>query len=97
MRVELLTKDVESAGDILGPFVDDVEVGVRLDKTAGRGAHGGAHVGDVEAAIRLGADLVGDRGKDAAVALLERGAVRVAGVKVERRVLQAGEQKHIDA
>jgi hypothetical protein len=67
--------------------VDDVEVGVGLDQTAGRGADGGAHVGDVEAAIGLGADLVGNRGENGAVALLERGAVRVGRVKVEGRVL----------
>ena len=67
--------------------MDDVEVGIRLDKTARRGAHGGTHVGDVEPAARLGADLVGNRRQESAVALEERRTIGVRGVKVERRVL----------
>jgi len=45
---ELLAENVESALDILGPLVDDVEVGISLDETAGRSTDGTTHVGDEE-------------------------------------------------
>lgn len=87
VRGELLAKNVEQAVDVLGPLVDDVEVLVGLDETAGGGSNGRAHVGDVETAIGLCADLVGNGRQDGTVALLELGAVGVAGVEVEGSVL----------
>lgn len=51
VRAELLAQDVEQARNVFGPLVDDVEVGVGLDEAAGRGADGGAHVRDEEAAV----------------------------------------------
>ena len=47
---ELLGQDVERALDVLGPLVDDIEVGVRLDEAAGGCADGAAHVGYEESA-----------------------------------------------
>lgn len=35
MRRELLAQDVESALHILGPFVDDVKIGISLNETTG--------------------------------------------------------------
>lgn len=87
VRGELLAKNVEQAIDILGPLVDDVEVRVSLDETAGGGSDSRAHVGDVEPTIGLCTDLIGDGREDRPVALLELGAVGVAGVEVEGSVL----------
>lgn len=87
VRGELLAKNVEQAIDILGPLVDDVELRVGLDETAGGGPDSRTHVGDVETSIGLCADLVGNGREDGPVALLELGAVGVAGVEVESSVL----------
>lgn len=67
--------------------MDDVVLSVGLDKAAGRGADGAAHVGDEEAAFRLGADLVGDGAEDGAVGLEELWSVWVRNVKVVCSVL----------
>lgn len=85
--VELILENVQRTRHRLGPFVDDVEVGIRLNQATGRGADGGAHVRDVEATVGLCADLIGDGGEDTPIALLERGAVGVGRVEVEGRVL----------
>lgn len=87
MRRELLTQNVEVALHILGPFVDDVKVGISLNETTGRGTHGGAHVGNEEASIRLSTDLIRNRPEDTPVAFEELGAVWVGGVEVESSVL----------
>jgi len=63
MRAELLAEDVEGRGNILGPLVDDVELGISLNEAAGRSTDGGAHVGDEKAAIRFGSNLIGDGGE----------------------------------
>jgi hypothetical protein len=67
--------------------VDDVEIRVGLDETAGAGSYGRTHVGDVEAAVGLCADLVGDGAEDGPVALVELGTVGVRCVEVECGVL----------
>ena len=94
VRNELLLEDTENAGDILGPFVDNVEVGIGLNKTARGGAKSGTHVSNEETTIGLGSDLISNGGEDGTVALLESRAVRVGGVKVESGILslQEGEQ-----
>lgn len=67
---------------ILRPLVDDVEIGVCLDKAAGRSTNGRPHIGNEETAIRLSADLVCYRGEQRAVALLEFWLVRVGCILV---------------
>ena len=67
--------------------MDDVELGIGLDKATGRGADGRAHVGNEEATIWLCADLICDGGEKGAVGLLELGLVGVRGVEVEGSVL----------
>jgi hypothetical protein len=89
MRAELLAKDVEGRGNILGPLVNDVEVGIGLNEATGRSTDSRAHVGDEEATVGLGADLIGDGGEQSTVRLLELGLVWVRGVKVVCRVLQS--------
>lgn len=88
VRRELLSQNVQQAGRVLRPLVDDVEVGIRLDQTAGRGADSRAHIGDVETTAGLGTDLIGDRGEDGPVALQEGRPVRVGRVEVEGSVLR---------
>lgn len=87
MGTELLAKNVECAFDIFGPLVDDVEIGIGLNETSRRSTNRGAHVGNEETAIGLGADLISDGGKDTTVALLELGGVWVACVEVVRSIL----------
>jgi hypothetical protein len=86
---ELLAENVERGAYVFGPLVDDVEVGVCLDKTTGRGANRAAHVRDEETAIGFGAYLIGNGREDAAVGLLELGLVRVGCVEVVCGVLEA--------
>lgn len=87
MRRELLAKNVEGSLHILGPFVNDVEVGIGLNETTGRGTHGRAHVGDKETTVRLSTDLIGNGAEDTAVALQELGTVWVGGIEVESSIL----------
>jgi len=91
VRRELLTKNVEGALHILRPFVDDVKVGIGLDKTTGGRTHGRTHVGDEETTIGLGTDLIRNGSEDTAVTLEELGAVRVGGVEVEPSVLRVSD------
>lgn len=67
--------------------MDNVAVGVSLDQTSGRSTQGAAHVSDEEAALGLGADLIGDGAQQGAVAVAELGVVGVADVPVEGSVL----------
>ena len=87
VRRELLFKDVESAFHILGPFVNDVKVGISLDETTRRGTNSRAHVGDEKSTIGLCPNLIRNGCKDTAVTLQELGAVRVGGVEVEASIL----------
>lgn len=87
VRRELLTKNVEGSLHILGPFVDNVEVGIGLDETTGRGTNGRTHVGNEEATVGLSTDLISNGSEDTTVALQELGAVWVGGIKVESSVL----------
>lgn len=65
---------------ILRPFVDDVKLGVCLDKTARRSTSSRAHVGDEEATVWLSAYLIRDGGEQRTVALLELWLVRVGSI-----------------
>lgn len=87
VRRELLLKNVEGALHILGPFVDDVEIGISLNETTGRSTNGRAHVGDEKSTIWLCPDLIRNGCKDTAVTLQELGAVRVGGIEVEASIL----------
>lgn len=51
VRGELLSKNVESALNILGPLVDNVARGVGLDQTAWRSANSTAHISDEKTTI----------------------------------------------
>lgn len=84
---ELLLKNVEGALHILRPFVNDVKVGIGLNKATGRSTNGRAHVGDEESTIWLCPDFIRNGCKDTAVTLEELGAVRVGGIKVETSIL----------
>jgi hypothetical protein len=88
VRRELLTKNVEGSLNILGPFVDDVKIGIGLNETAGGSTHGRTHVGDEETTIGLSADLISNGPEDTAVTLEELGAVRIGGIEVESSVLR---------
>ena len=87
VRRELLLENVEGALHILGPFVNDVEVGVSLNKTTGGSTNGRAHVGDEESTVWLCPYFIRNGCKDTAVTLEELGAVRVGGIKVEASIL----------
>jgi hypothetical protein len=67
--------------------VDDIELGVGFDETAGRRADSRSHVGDEKSTIGLSADLVGDGREKSAVGLFELRLVRIAGVEVVRGIL----------
>lgn len=73
--------------------MNNVAVGIRLDKTARRSTQSTAHVGDEEATLGLGADLVRDGAQDGAVAVAELGVVGVADVPVESGVLGLQQRK----
>lgn len=88
MRRVLFIQDVERALNILRPLMDDIKVLVCLDQAARGGSQRRTHVCNVESTVRFRSDLVGDGGKNTAVALLELGAIRVGGVEVECRVLR---------
>jgi hypothetical protein len=74
---ELLAENVECASDILGPFVDDVVVGICFYEASRGCSYGRAHVGNEETTIWLCANLIRDRSKNSTVTLLERWSVRV--------------------
>jgi len=65
---------------ILRPFVDDVELGVCLDKTAGRSTSGRAHVGNEKATVWLSANLICDGGQQRTITLLELWLIRVGSI-----------------
>jgi len=90
---KLLAKDVESAVDILGPFMDDVASLVSLNETARRGARSTAHVSDEETTIGLSHNLVDNGAKNAAVGVVELGTIGVGHVKVEGRILGLEERE----
>jgi len=87
VRAELLAENVESTLHILRPLVNDVKLSVSFDEATRRGTGSGAHVGDEEASIGLCADLICDRRKQGAVALLELRLVRIGCVEVVSSVL----------
>lgn len=68
--------------DILRPFVNDVKLGISLDKTAGRGASSRAHISDEEATIWLSTNLIRNGRKQRTVALLEFRLIWVGSVLV---------------
>lgn len=89
MRRVLLAKYVQRALYIFRPLMNDVEVGIRLDQTARRGAHCRSHVSDVETSIRLRTDFIRNGAQKSTVALPELGTVGVGRVKVVCSVLIA--------
>ena len=93
MGRELLLKDVESALGVLRPLVENVTLGVSLNETAGGGADSTAHVGDEEATLGLGSDLISDGAQQSAVAVAELGVVGVRGVEVVGSVLGLQERQ----
>lgn len=82
-----------SALNILGPLVDDVATGIGLNQTSRRGTESTSHVGDEETTLGLSSDLIGNGGKQSAVAVREFGVVRIAGVEVEGSVLGLQERQ----
>lgn len=89
MRGELLAENVEGTLNIqeLRVLGNDVALGVGLDKTTRGGAHSTAHVGDQEATVRLGTDLISDGAEESTVAVGELGLIRVGSVKVVGSIL----------
>jgi hypothetical protein len=67
--------------------MDNGEIRVDFDQASWGRAHCGAHVCNVEPSIGLCADLIGNGGEKAAVALLEFCPLGVCGIEVEGCVL----------
>lgn len=86
---ELLAQNVEGTLDVLGPLVDDVKIGISLNKTTGAGANGRTHVRDEESTIRLCPNLIRNRRENSTVTLQEFGTVRVGSIEVESGVLDS--------
>lgn len=73
--------------NILRPLMGNSATRVGLNEPARRSANGAAHVGDKKTALRLGADLIGDRAEEGPVAVGELGRIRVGYIPVEGCVL----------